>query len=218
MTDEGGNNNLEFLAESSELPAAYPTFKLPPLILHPFSGPEDTSVLMESSRASLALQGFLPRPEITDDNLDQQLLRGRYAELRMLFYIGKDLTRWMEQCTESVRQSNQYELHGLKPESFALVLVQQIPDSVRTKLESWGVLDFSALFRRSVGLHAIFAEFPTVDRFAPEFLRRYHRHLDQWFEQRMRDTASERPHPGQFVFDLFASGEYAMLLEKSWGD
>lgn len=216
MTYEGGNT-LEFLAESSRSTGS-DMFKLPPLILHPFSGPEDTSVLMESSRASLALQGFLPRPEITDDNLDQQLLRGRYAELRMLFYIGKDLSRWMEQCTESVQLSGIEELKGLKAESFAMVLVQQIPDAVRTKLESWGVLDFSALFRRSIGLHAVFAEFPTVERFAPEFLRRYHRHLDSWFEQRIRDSGCERPLAGRFAFDLFASGEYTMLLEQSWGN
>ncbi len=65
-----------------------------------------------------------------------------------------------------VQLSGIEELKGLKAESFAIVLVQQIPDAVRTKLESWGVLDFSALFRRSIGLHAVFAEFPTVERFA----------------------------------------------------
>ena len=69
-------------------------FRLPPLILHPFSSPEDTGVLMESSRVSLALQGFLPRDETSLSDLDIQLLRGRYAELRMLFYIGKDVSRW----------------------------------------------------------------------------------------------------------------------------
>jgi hypothetical protein len=77
-------------------------FRLPPLILHPFSSPEDTSVLMESSRASLALQGFLPRDETPAQDLDRQLLRGRYAELRMLYYIGKDVSRWTEQCAETV--------------------------------------------------------------------------------------------------------------------
>ena len=217
MINEGGNK-LEFLAESSRLTATYPAFRLPPLILHPFSGPEDTSVLMESSRASLALQGFLPKPEATEESLDQKLLRGRYAELRMLFYIGKDLSRWMEQCTESIQFSAIPHLEGLKPESFATILVQAIPDAVRTKLESWGVLDFSALFRRSIGLHSIFSEFPAVSYFSSDFLRRYHRHLDFWYEQRVRDSGCDRPQPGQFAFDLFASGEYTMLLEQSWGE
>ena len=45
-------------------------FRLPPLILHPFSAAEDNSVLMESSRASLALQGFLPQQDFSNVDLD----------------------------------------------------------------------------------------------------------------------------------------------------
>src|SRR5579884_1927949 len=133
------------------------SFRLPPLILHPFSAPEDTSVLMESSRASLALQGFLPA-EAGNYDLDQQLLRGRYAELRMLYYIGKDLIRWMDQCAETAAASGSFPDIRIRPETFAIVLVQHVPAHVRAKLEGWGVLDFCALFRRSIGLHAIFQE------------------------------------------------------------
>ncbi len=193
-------------------------FRLPPLILHPFSAPEDTSVLMESSRASLTLQGFLPSEAGNSQDLDQQLLRGRYAELRMLFYIGKDLVRWMEQCAETVIASGRFPEVRIRPESFGIVLVQQVPPHVRAKLEGWGVLDFCALFRRSIGLHSVFQEFPSVDAFRPEFLRRYHRHLDQWYEYRLREAASHRPDPSEFVFDLYASGEYALLLEQSWNN
>src|ERR1700760_3258320 len=116
-------------------------FRLPPLILHPFSAPEDSSVLMESSRASLALQGFLPSDNGATHDLDQQLVRGRYAELRMLFYIGKDLVRWMDQCTETVTASGEFTHVRIRPETFAIVLVQHVPVHVRTKLEGWGVLD-----------------------------------------------------------------------------
>jgi hypothetical protein len=28
------------------------------------------------------------------------LLTGRYAEMRMLFYLGKDVFRWIDQCVE----------------------------------------------------------------------------------------------------------------------
>src|SRR5947209_20456782 len=100
---------MEALADTPMNRSRTDSFRLPPLFLHPFSGPEDTSVLMASSRASLALQGFLPRPEEPAEDLDWQLLRGRYAELRMLFYIGKDLTRWMEQSAESAQLSRQFE-------------------------------------------------------------------------------------------------------------
>jgi hypothetical protein len=192
------------------------TFRLPPLILHPFSTPEDTSVLRESSRASLALQGFLPKDETPAQDLDRQLVRGRYAELRMLYYIGKDVTRWTEQCVETLSLTGGFEDRKIRPETFAVLLVQHIPAHVRLKLEGWGVLDFCALFRRSIGLHAVFNEIPPPEDFAPDFLRRYHRHLDQWYEQRLRDWIFDRPKADEFTFDLFASGEYALMLEKSW--
>ena len=192
-------------------------FRLPPLILHPFSSPEDTGVLMESSRASLALQGFLPRDDTPGDDLDVQLLRGRYAELRMLFYIGKDISRWTDQCAETARLAPQFDDRKVRPETFCVLLVQHTPAHVRLKLEGWGVLDFCALFRRSIGLHAIFQELPVASLFAPDFLRRYHRYLDQWFEQRLKDWIFDRPKPGDYTFDLYASGEYAQMLEQSWG-
>lgn len=192
-------------------------FRLPPLILHPFSGSEDSSALMESSRASLTLQGFLPREDTPRQDLDQQLLRGRYAELRMLFYIGKDISRWMEQCSETVAASGIFERRQVRPETFGLFLVQHVPLHVRTKLEGWGVLDFCALFRRSIGLHGVFHDFPSAETFAPEFLRRYHRHLDQWYEQRLRDSGCDHPEGHDFTFDLYASGEYTLMLEQSWG-
>jgi hypothetical protein len=192
-------------------------FRLPPLILHPFSGPEDTSVLMESSRASLALQGFLPQADSSNQDLDQQLLRGRYAELRMLYYIGKDITRWMDQCAETAGSSESFTGRTIRPETFAVFLIQHIPAHVRTKLETWGVLDFCSLFRRSIGLHAVLQDMPTVESFSASFLRRYHRYLDDWYEQRLKDSAFERPRPEEFIFDLYASGEYTLMLEQSWG-
>jgi hypothetical protein len=197
-------------------PSGVEAFRLPPLILHPFSGPDDTSVLMESSRASLALQGFLPHQESTTQDLDQQLLRGRYAELRMLFYIGKDLGRWAEQCTEATAASGAFEGRNMRAESFAVLLVQHVPAHVRAKLEGWGVLDFCSLFRRSFGLHGVFQELPVAEAFSSEFLRRYHRHLDHWYEQRLKDAAFDRPEPNEFTFDLYASGEYTLMLEQSW--
>jgi hypothetical protein len=171
---------------------------------------------MESSRASLALQGFLPRPDAAQD-LDQQLLRGRYAELKMLYYIGKDVGRWTEQCVETVTISHAFEGRRMRAETFAVFLVQHVPPHVRAKLEGWGVLDFCSLFRRSFGLHGVFVEMPPSEAFSSEFLRRYHRYLDQWYEQRLRDAGFDRAEPHEFTFDLYASGEYTLMLEQSWG-
>ena len=60
--------------------------------------------LVESSRASLMLQGLLPTGERTTEDLDKSLLEGRYCEIRMLFYVGKDLIRWIEQSLEHVER------------------------------------------------------------------------------------------------------------------
>lgn len=203
-------------ANTTARPSGVDAFRLPPLILHPFSGPDDTSVLMESSRASLALQGFLPRPDAAQD-LDQQLLRGRYAELKMLYYIGKDVARWTEQCLETVIACGAFEGRRMRVETFAVFLVQHVPAHVRAKLEGWGVLDFCSLFRRSIGLHGVLAEMPPLETFSAEFLRRYHRHLDHWYEHRLRDAGFDRAEAHEFTFDLYASGEYTLMLEQSWG-
>ncbi|MBV8572701.1 MAG: hypothetical protein JO319_18930 [Acidobacteriaceae bacterium] len=192
-------------------------FRLPPLILHPFSSSEDTSVLMESSRASLSLQGFLPRNESPVEDLDKQLLRGRYAELRMLFYIGKDMTRWTDQCTEVVRNRPVFDGFHVQAESFAVLLIHQTPANVRLKLEAWGVLDYVSLFRRAFALHWVFQEIPPVDLLTPQFLRYYHRYLDRWYEGRLKECVFDQPEKGQFSFDVYASGEYALLLAESWG-
>jgi hypothetical protein len=209
---------LQAVEDVSKQDPGKQAFRLPPLILHPFSTPEDSSVLMESSRASLALQGFLPRDETPAEELDRQLLRGRYAELRMLFYIGKDVCRWTEQCAESVAVAKAFPDRRVRPETFAVFLVQHIPAHVRAKLEAWGVLDFCALFRRSIGLHAVLQDLPPAESFQSEFLRRYHKHLDYWYEQRLRDWVFDRPEGSDFTFDLYASGEYTLMLEQSWSE
>src|SRR5205814_4737899 len=118
----GKVNKANVLATADDLmeTCGVEAFRLPPLILHPFSSPEDSSVLMESSRASLALQGFLPNEGTPSQDLDERLVRGRYAELRMLYYIGKDLIRWMEQCTESAAASGGFEGRRIGPETFAV--------------------------------------------------------------------------------------------------
>ena len=41
------------------------TWRLPPLILHPFSDAAGPNKLVESTRASMILQGFLPNNEFT---------------------------------------------------------------------------------------------------------------------------------------------------------
>ncbi len=100
---------------------------LPPLILHPFADAGGPSKLVESSRANLKLQGLLPQGEATREDLDRALLDGRYSELRMLFYVGKDLARWIEQCLEFAERNQEPLPRGICFQSFAALLIQDAP-------------------------------------------------------------------------------------------
>ena len=65
-------------------------WELPPLILHPFSDQTGPGKLVQSSRASLMLNGLLPHDESTEEELTRKLIEGRVCEIRMLFFVGKD--------------------------------------------------------------------------------------------------------------------------------
>src|SRR5580698_10413654 len=100
------------------------TRTLPPLILHPFADAGGPSKLVESSRANLKLQGLLPQGEASRDDLDRALLDGRYSELRMLYYVGKDLARWISQCLEFAERHQDSLPRGICYQSFASFLIQ----------------------------------------------------------------------------------------------
>ncbi|MEP6962079.1 MAG: hypothetical protein ABI995_08370, partial [Acidobacteriota bacterium] len=85
-------------SETQLLNATENRHQLPPLILHPFADASGPGKLAESSRASLMLQGLLPAGERDNLDLENALLDGRYQEIRMLFYVGRDLVRWLQQC------------------------------------------------------------------------------------------------------------------------
>src|ERR1041384_1556755 len=104
--------------------------KLPPLILHPFADASGPNKLVESSRASLMLQGLLPTGQQTAEDLERTLLDGRYQEIRMLFYVGRDILRWIDQCVEHVNRYPELQNATLTPESFAAYLVQDPPAEV----------------------------------------------------------------------------------------
>ncbi len=128
---------------------------LPPLILHPFADAGGPGKLVESSRANLKLQGLLPQGEATREDLDKALLDGRYSELRMLYYVGKDLARWIEQCLEFAERNQDALPRGICFQSFAGLLIQDPPTGVQAKLRKWGVADYKSIFSRALGLHIV---------------------------------------------------------------
>src|ERR1700685_3869760 len=134
---------------------------LPPLILHPFADAGGPSKLVESSRANLKLQGLLPQGEASREDLDRALLDGRFSELRMLFYVGKDLARWIDQCLEFAERNREALPVGTSYQSFAAMLVKDAPPNVQSKLRKWGVADYKAIFTRSLGLQCLFAIAPS---------------------------------------------------------
>src|SRR5437867_8309707 len=75
---------------------------LPPLILHPFNERVPPAALLENSKAALMLSGLIPGDGTDQDGLKRRLLAGRYSEMRMLYFLGKDLFRWIEHCLDWV--------------------------------------------------------------------------------------------------------------------
>ncbi len=192
------------------------TRTLPPLILHPFADASGPSKLVDSSRASLMIQGLLPAGEFTAEQLDKRLLDGRYCEIRMLFYVGKDLLRWIEQCKEDLGRDADGQGRPYTFQSFVSNLILRTPASVQEKLRKWGVVDYRSIFSRAIVLNSIFAALPERETLSDEFIRNYHRHTDALFKVVVEGAAPE-PFDEAFHFDLYASGEYSRMLEREWG-
>jgi hypothetical protein len=190
--------------------------QMPPLILHPFSDSSSPQKLVQSSRASLMLQGLLPNESFSIEQLQAVLLDGRYCEIRMLYYVGKDLVRWIEQCTELVHRDPELCNSGIEWQSFAQLLVEDPPLPVREKLRTWGVADFRSIFARAIGLNAIFAEPPDQLSLTEDFIRSYHQFADHMFAAKQAQSRFAVIRSAEFDFELFASGEYSRMLGRQW--
>jgi len=71
------------------------------------------------------LQGLLPTGEQSSEELEKTLLEGRYQEIRMLFYVGRDILRWIDQCVDHV--SRYPEMQKAVDDQVALVLAGSKP-------------------------------------------------------------------------------------------
>lgn len=159
----------------------------------------------------MRLGGMIPPDGRTRESLEALVIKARYCEFRMMFYLGKDVERWMEQCVETEGGDE-----NTTESTFAVLLTDLMPDSVRSKLATWGVEDPRSIFVRALGIRAIFHELPEPAAIAPGFLRNYCRFADAAFGCRLKSEPFRRPDPGDFTFDLFASAEYSRLLEQEW--
>lgn len=191
------------------------THPLPPLILHPFTESASTVRILESARASLSM---IRDGSGENEDLDRQLLDGRFTEFRMLFYVGKDVLRWLDQCVDACTRSPELTEREVPAQSFAHLLIQQTPPDVAAKLRSWGVVEFARIFSRSIGIHTQFREPPPREMLQAEYLRQYYQFADYaftcWRDMKKHPILK----PEQFPFTLYASGEYTKILEEQWND
>jgi hypothetical protein len=189
---------------------------MPPLILHPFNERVPPSALLENSKAALMLSGMIPSDGSDQQDLHRRLLAGRYSEIRMLFFLGKDVLRWIEQCVECSQRVPELRGAGIRAQSFAALLTADPPAAVQEKLVRWGVVDYVSIFTRAVGLNAMFIQPPAFDTLAEDFLRNYPRYADCLYRCYMGSEPYGRVGSANFHFDLYASGEYSRLLESEW--
>jgi hypothetical protein len=188
---------------------------LPPLILHPFADRASSQRLVENSRH--ALLAMLPSNGSQAEDLARKRLEGRFAEVRMLYYLGKDVTRWIGQCVELSERVPELSGMGVREQSFANLLTRHMPEAVGLKLQGWGVHDAGVIFARAIGLNQVFSEPPQLERLAENFVRSYHHYADAVYTCWQQLTGFRQITCANFRFDLYASGEYTKMLETEWG-
>jgi hypothetical protein len=205
---------------NSETPLAFDgrRWELPPLILHPFTDSSGPDQVLEASQAALMLAGLLPNVDWERDELALRILQGRFQEIRMLYFVGKDLFRWIDQCVEFASRDAVLASAGLGQQSFSLLLTQDMPVSADRKLKSWGVADYKTVFSRAIGLNSVFLEPPAIQQLSPVFMRHYGEYADHLFACWRQVAPAPQINSRTFYFELYASAEYSRLLETRWAD
>ena len=107
---------------------------------------------------------------------------------------------------------------GICFQSFAGLLIQDAPTGVQAKLRKWGVADYKSIFSRALGLHILFAAAPPREVLSDEFVRSYFRFADQIFQSKQSECDFTPLSSREFHFELYSSGEYSRMLERSWGE
>ena len=189
------------------------THPLPPLILHPFTESAATVQVLENAKATLS--ALREGSASDDDELQRRLLEGRFTEFRMLFYVGKDVCRWLDQCVDTCGRSETLET-TIPGQSFAQLLIDQTPEEAAEKLRDWGVIEYSRIFSRSIGIYNQFREPPEANTLQPDYLRFYYRYADFAYAAWRELNRAPKLEAAHFPFSLYASGEYTRMLEEQW--
>jgi hypothetical protein len=177
-------------------PIATLPIELPPLILHPITSHGET----------------LPAGPVS--NVESARAEARRLEMKMLCCLGKDLNRWLGQCLEFAATDPQ--LAELSEGLILDLLVKDPPASVAAKMLKWGVADFRNIFARALGLNAVFPNPPSRENIADDFARNFTAYADGLYRTRRHTFPAVTASASRFHYDVYASGEYARLLEQSW--
>lgn len=172
--------------------------ELPPLILHPFNDREVVAV-----PEAVMVEG------LTRDDLNL-----RYSELRMLCFIGRDLNRWLEHCAELVSADPKHA--GLTESSLIRFLLFDPPVTLVRKMRQWEVSNYQIIFTRALGLNSVFLQPPVPGEISGGLLRNFQAYADALFDTRLKLDPGVEVSDQDFEFEIYASGEYIALLEKSW--
>jgi hypothetical protein len=182
---------------SAPSPLRKPQYSLPPLILHPIAGYGEA---LHGAAISAA---------------ESRLSEVRRLEMKMLCCLGKDLNRWLEQCLEFAAAD--LDLSELRAGNLIDLLVENPPESVIGKMRIWGVSDFRTIFARALGLNSVFPEPPSREQVSEVFARDFAIYADALYGARRRVAPAFATSNLSLHFEVYASGEYARMLEKSWG-
>ena len=191
---------------------------MPPLILHPFSERISPAALLENSKAALMLSGLIPSEGADHDELRRKLLAGRYSEIRMLYFLGKDVFRWIGQCMEIVAREPALAEAGVKRQTLgrACWLPRRRMSARNCCVGAWAIMrrfshaqsDCTTRLRRAAGLRS-----PAPRISCGAIIARPISSIRlSWNRSR---TGSSRAK--NFRFELYASGEYAKMLEIGLG-
>jgi hypothetical protein len=187
---------------------------LPPLILHPFGSNDGTEELLEGARAALGLQeSSIENQQYAE--MQHRMTMGRYQEIRMLLFLGKDIFRWIDHCLDQLERTGEPDV-WTHPQSISKLAVESPPLSVRTKLEAWGVVDRRAVFARAIGIRCLFEEPPRIECLSPMFVENYHRFADCAYMCFQQMTPHQTLDATRFDFQIYASEEYSRILSEQW--
>jgi hypothetical protein len=142
----------------------------------------------------------------------EPLLRGRYAEFRILCLLGKDILRWISQCADFADRDDELRQAGIHPQGFADLLVNGTPEAVAARFECWGVSGFGRVISRAIGINAVFPNPPGYAVISAEFLEQYYSYADSLYACYQSLAPPLRIDYRSFVFSLYTSDEYLDVL------